>query len=156
MIDRNARNKLAEAMRALASGLITNDEFEDNRLPRSNEDIAIFEVYSKGAWCLYSDMQEYRLVGNHRLDKETKYAVARWVLFLKTDCPYEWPVPTRNQALLRLLANLLTLGIANRFFNRQYRAYGEVDVWPFLRRVDYEAALQSPAYLNTAPKRDAF
>lgn len=150
MIDRNARNKLAEAMRALASGLITNDEFEDNHLPYSNEDIAIFEVFSKGAWCLYSDFQEYRLAGIHRLEKETKHAVARWILFLKTDYPYEWPVPTRKQALLRLLANLLTLGMANRFFIRQFRAYGESDVWPFFRRTDYEAALQKPVYLNHA------
>jgi len=150
MIDRNARNKLAEAMRALASGLITNDEFENNRLPHSIEDNAIFEVYSKGAWFLYSDLQEYRLAGDHRLEKETKCAVARWILFLKTDCPYEWPVPTRSQTMLRLLANLFTLGIANRFFIRRFRAYGEADVWPFFRRADYEAALQKPVYLNNA------
>lgn len=34
MIDREARNKLAELMRSLSSGLITNDEFEDE-LPKS-------------------------------------------------------------------------------------------------------------------------
>ena len=80
MIDREARNKLAEAMRALASGLITNDEFEGKRLLSSKEDLVISEVFSKSAWSLYSDFQEYRLSGVHRLDKKTKYDVARWVL----------------------------------------------------------------------------
>ena len=148
MIDRDARNTLAEAIRSLASGLITNDEFEDKRLPHSNDDPAISEVYSKGAWLLYSDLQEYRLSGIHRLDDKTKTVIARWVLFLKTDLPYEWPVSTFKQGLLRLLSNLLTLGAANRFYAYRYQGSGDIDVWPFLRRSDYEAALQKPVYLN--------
>lgn len=89
MIDRNARNKLAEAMRALASGLLTSNEFEDHRLPSSKEDMAIFEIFSEGTWHLSSDFKEYRLAGIHRLDKETKNAVARWILFLKIDHLHE-------------------------------------------------------------------
>ena len=150
MIDREARNKLAEAMRALASGLITNDEFEGKRLPNSKEDLAISEVFSKGAWSLYSDFQEYRLSGVHRLDKKTKHDVARWVLFLKTDLPYEWPISNIKQGLLRFLINMLTFGAANKFYFRQYQAHGDIEVWPFLWRTDYEMALQKPVYLNNA------
>lgn len=148
MIDRNARDQLAESVRALAAGLISNDEFEDKRLPYSNEDPAIFEIYSNGAWCLYSDLQEYRLRGRHKLDKRTKAVVARWVLFLKTDLPYEWPVATPGQGLLHLLANVLTLGLANGYFSRKFQSSGEVEVWPFIRRSDYETALSSPPYLH--------
>ena len=36
MIDRNARNQLADLLRNLASGLITNDEFE-NLIPKSKD-----------------------------------------------------------------------------------------------------------------------
>lgn len=151
MVDREARNKLAEAMRALASGLITNDEFEDKRLPHSIEDPAISEVFSKGAWLLYSDLEEYRLSGIHRLDENTKSVVARWVLFLKTDLPYEWPVSSTKQGLLRfIIANILTLGAANKSYASKYQACGDIEVWPFLRRADYELALQNPVYLNNA------
>ena len=148
MIDRGARNKLAGALRALASGLITNDEFEDQRLPYSNEDPAIYEVYSNGAWSLYSDLQLYRLRGRHRLDDKTRSAVARWVLFLKTDLPYEWPISTPGHGMFRLVANLLTVGFANRFFVRKFQAHGDVSVWPFIRRSDYDAALATPVYLS--------
>jgi hypothetical protein len=147
MVDRNARNQLAEAIRALASGCISNDEFEDKRLPRSMEDAAISEIYSNGAWFLYSDLEEHRLVGKYRLSKATKTHIARWVLFLKTDLPYEWPIPTLWQKLGLFTANLLTLGIAGRIFARRFRAEGDSDVWPFLRRYDYEVALQNPVYL---------
>lgn len=150
MIDRNARNKLVKAMRTLASDLITSNEFEDHRLPSSKEDMAIFEVFSEGARHLYSDFKEYRLAGIHRLDKETKNTIARWILFLKTDHPHEWPVSTRKQASLRLLANFFTLSMANRYFIHKYRACGDVEAWPFFRRTDYEATLQKPVYLNNA------
>ncbi|MCL5980304.1 MAG: hypothetical protein M1488_06460 [Gammaproteobacteria bacterium] len=148
MVDRAARNQLAEAILALASGCISNDEFEDKRLPHTKEDAAIFEVYSNGAWFLYSDLEEQWLIGKHRLSKATKAHIARWVLFLKTDLPYEWPVPTLWQKLGLLAANLVTLGIAGRILARRFRAKGDRDVWPFIRRTDYEAALKHPVYLN--------
>lgn len=150
MVDREARNKLAEAMRALAAGLITNDEFEDQRLPHSKDDPAISEIYSKGAWLLYSDLEEYRLVGINRLDEKTKSIVARWILFLKTDLPYEWPISNMKQGLRRFFANILSLGAANKAHVRQYQACGDIEVWPFLRRPDYEMALKNPVYLNNA------
>ena len=93
MIDREARNTLAELIRSLSSGLITNDEFE-NAIPNSMDD-AIMEVFSNGAWCLYSDMKEYKLKGKDALTEDDRSMVARWVLFLKTDFEYfEEPVKT--------------------------------------------------------------
>ena len=147
MIDRRARDRLAEAMRALAAGLISNDAFENDRLPSSSDDAAIREIYSNGAWGLYSDHHEYRLRGRYKLNDKAKEDVARWVLFLKTDLPYEWPVTTRR--LLPLLANVFTLGLANKYyFWPRFRAHGEIEVWPFVRRADYEAALNHPPYLR--------
>jgi len=148
LIDRTARDQLADALRALASGLVSNDEFEDSRLPHSRNDAVIREVFSRGAWMLYSDTHEYRLAGKNKLDALTKSEVARWVLFLKTDLRYEWPVYSMLQTLGMLLANVLTLGMANRIFIPRFATHGDVDVWPFIRKADYEAALQNPPYLR--------
>lgn len=148
MIDRTARDQLAEALRALAAGLVSNDEFEDSRLPYSRNDAAICEIFSKDAWMLYSDTHEYRLTGKNKLDAATKSELARWLLFLKTDLQYEWPVYSRRYALGMLLANILTLGMATRIFISRYAAYGDADVWPFIRKADYEAALHNPPYLH--------
>jgi hypothetical protein len=148
VIDRTARNQLAEALRALASGQISNDEFE-RRVPHS-ADPAVWHLFFDGAWGFYSDLWEYRLKGKHRLKPEAKAAVARCVLFLKTNQPFAWPQPSGLERLTTLLANLLTLGIAARFFERSYRAAGDWSVWPFISRTAYEEALKSPVYLHGA------
>ncbi|WP_426339202.1 hypothetical protein ACN9MZ_23095 [Pseudoduganella sp. S-14] len=147
-IDRHSRNQLAEAIRALASGLITNDEFERKRMPHNMSDPAVNEVFSSGAWCLYSDLKAYRLTGKQKLDGPTRKEIARWVLFLKTDLPYEWPVPTFQESFFRFFGNLFTFGRFNRRYQNEIALLGDTEVWPFLRRSDFEAALRDPKYLN--------
>ena len=148
MIDRPARNQLAEALRALASGQITNDEFE-RRVPTS-PDPAVWHIFFDGVWGLYSDLWEYRLKARHHLKPEAKAAIARCVLFLKTDQEFEWPQPSGLERSASFFANFLTLGAAARFLQRQYRAAGEWSVWPFISRAAYEDALRSPVYLHGA------
>jgi hypothetical protein len=145
MIDRPARNQLAEALRALASGLITNDEFEE-RIPFSN-DPAIGCIYLNGVWGLYSDLWEYRLKGKDRLSPNARAAVARCVLFLKTDQEFEWPQPSFMQRMLSMVVGLLTLGWASRSRAPAYRAAGDGAVWPFISRDSFEQALRKPVYL---------
>ena len=70
MVDRAARNQLAELLRSLASGSISNDEFEDS-IPIT-EDAAIHDIFLNGGWGLYSDNKEYKLRGKHALDKLVK------------------------------------------------------------------------------------
>jgi len=78
MIDRSARNKLAELLRSLAAGLISNDEFEDT-MPKS-KDKAINEVFFNGGW----------------------------VLFLKSNYEYSWPnVPFLQRTLHAVTFGLL-------------------------------------------------
>jgi hypothetical protein len=149
VIDRPSRNKLAEALRALASGQISNDEFE-RRVPIASADPAVWHIFFDGVWGLYSDLSEYHLKGRQRLKPEAKAAVARCVLFLKTDQSFAWPQPSGLERLGTFFANLLTLGIAARFFQRRYRAAGEFSVWPFISRTSYEQALRSPVYLHRA------
>ena len=89
MVDREARRQLAEALRQLVTGRITNDEFEE-LWPEVCNDSAVEGVRGFG-WSLYSDTHPYRLRGIHRVSPETRKMAARAVLFLRSDREYEWP-----------------------------------------------------------------
>lgn len=115
MIDREGRDRLALALRRLASGRITNVEFDDlmidfiaagaqngrcgcgydtRGLPSHvcpecgrSTDLALSELAHFG-WCLYDDFRTYRLRGPDALSPETRRMVARAVVFLKSDTEY--------------------------------------------------------------------
>jgi hypothetical protein len=145
MVDRNARNEVVLLLRQLVTGRITNDEFED-RQPLGSSDLAVAEVFLRGASGFYSDLDEYRLAGRHRLSRSERREMARLILFLKSDLEYEWPDPKLWQELLWMAAGLLTLGLAGRLYWRWMGAHGEVGVWPFLRQEDLERAVRNPCY----------
>lgn len=144
MIDREARDKLAEGIRALAAGQITNDQFEDGRVNYRSQDPAITGIFDSGAWHLYDDLSEHKLAGQYRLTRDAKAEIARWILFLKTDNEYEWP----KSPWYWPLASLLTFGLLSLVRGAWFRRQGDIDVWPFLRRSDYERVLASPPYLS--------
>src|SRR5262249_23646603 len=116
-LDRESRRSLAELLRHLVAGQITNDEFE-NRRPRGSRDLAVRQVFEEGAWFLYSDTHEHRLKGRHRLAGRDRQNVARWILFLKTDLPYEWPIVPFGLRLALMPSNLVTLGLLGRVVQR--------------------------------------
>src|SRR5260221_9704596 len=109
MIDKAARTQLAESLRHLAAGVISNDEFEKRR-PRKSQDVAVRQVFSEGAWFLYDDLREHRLIGKDKLSDSARTDLARWIVFLKTDLAYEWPVVPISVRLALLPLNLATLG----------------------------------------------
>lgn len=145
MIDRATRDFLVARIKGLVSGRLTNIEFEEGLPPRS-DDPAIFEIFLSGPWQLYSDFGTTRFTRKNPLPLEAKSQVARWLLFLKTDLPYEWP----RTSFLFLVGNLLTLGAYGKFARRRLRATAPFDLWPFYRQSDYETALQTLPYLNGA------
>jgi len=147
LIDRPARTAMAEALRHLAAGRISNDQFVE-RLGLASRDAAVTEIHLNGAWYLYDDTREHRLTGRQRLDGEARHEVARWILFLKTDLEYEWPSLRGLRWMLLLLLSAVTLGAAGALYRRRMRRAGDIEVWPFLRRQDYEAALAQPPYLT--------
>lgn len=146
MVDRVARNRLAELIRHLASGQLSNEEFEDR--VRKSANPALAAVFWMGAWGLYHDIFEYRLVGRDRLSEKDRRLVARWVLFLKSDLEYEWPTYPPLPVLLWLLLHLLTLGRTTAYYFPSWKAKGDFDVWPFVHRGDFDAALKAPPYLS--------
>ena len=142
MIDRSARNKLAELLRSLAAGLITNDEFEDS-IPEST-DRAITEIFSNGGWLLYSDLKEYKLKEKCQLEAVVKKEVAKWVLFLKSNDEYNWPyVPLIERAL-----HTLTFGLFGASYAEAWAIAGDVDVWPFLKAEHFSKAKEEHGYLG--------
>lgn len=148
MIDRDARNRLAEGIRHLAAGIITNVEFEERALSFS-VDPAVHAIFLGGPWFLYHDLMRYRLKGKDRLSPAVRREAARWILFLKTDLPYEWPVERRGLvgSLVWIVVNLLTVGLFARRAQRRFADSGDITVWPFVRRSDYELSLTRPPYL---------
>ena len=148
MIDRDARNRLAESIRHLAAGTITNVEFEE-RVLSSSSDPAVRAVFVGGPWFLYHDLMRYRLRGKHPLSPAVRREAARWVLFLKSDLPYEWPVERRGivGSLVWVILNLFTVGFFARSSQRRFAQSGDIAVWPFVRPSDYEVALARPPYL---------
>jgi len=147
MVDRIARDRFAELLRHYAAGLISNDSFEDN-LPLKSKDRAVNTIFWNGAWMLYDDTHEYKLSGEYRLSKRAKREVARWILFLKSDLEYEWPPIRGIYGFPYYLLIILTFGLILPFVKRYLRKAGDEEVWPFLRRTDYDSALANPPYLN--------
>jgi hypothetical protein len=147
MIDRKARDILAENFRHLITGQITNDEFED-RLMKS-KDAGVKEVFYNGAWPLYDDLQEHKLTGMWAVVEEGKPIAARYILFLKTDLEYEWPRKTGLKEAPRAFLGLFTLGLSTVIRNRikTKGEKGDKTVWLFYRPSDYEKALERPPYL---------
>ena len=141
MTDRKARSQLAACLRQLASGRISNDEF-DERAPFSNADRAIDAIRWQ-AWHLYSDLREHKLTGRDRLSKDTRRDVSRCIVFLHSELDYQWPaIPLDGP--LGLLLNLASFGRAGRIATASWSRSGDIDVWPFLNRSQFEIARRQP------------
>jgi hypothetical protein len=149
MLDLPARRHLAQGLRWLATGRITNREFESRfaKAVQRSKDPGVRDVYG-AAWGLYSDLETHRLTGVWHLDRKARHDVARCILFLRSIRPYEWPVSPLWVSLAMLPLHIVTLGMTARIQNRRWRASGEYSVWPFRRRRDYRAALREPVYLK--------
>jgi hypothetical protein len=171
---RIARQRLAERLRQLASGRITNDEFDNNACRGSGEtpDGAAWEVY-RFAWCFYDDLYQHRLRGRNRLSPMQRRAFARCVLFLRTELPYEWPKRAKwlwcgQRCKQEPAARLPWWKPDESVFGglvwarrvREWRRRREMEhdrlvkvskvddrIWPFRRMADYKAALKNPPYL---------
>lgn len=147
MIDREKRDHLAHRLRLLAAGQITNDEFEDS-LNLESKDTGIWRIFNDGAWTLYSDLHEYKLVGRDRLTKEVKRNVSRVILFLKSDREFEWKNSPWYVELLIGLLGIPTFGLIPRiFYKSTWAKQGDVSVWPYIRKSDFDEDLSKRPFL---------
>ena len=152
MIDRPARDSVALLIRRLASGRISNQDYEDAWWATKTHDEAVRAVLDAG-WALYDDYRTYRLRGAAALPPATLAAISRCVLFLTSDLEYEWP-PLRPSPLF-LAGTLLTLGIMQRRRRARWEASGDHHVWPFRRYSDFKRALAHPPFLAGPRERAA-
>lgn len=93
MRDLAKRRALAERIRWLIGGRITNDAFENFLYDEGcfgSEDRTIDEI-AWWAWSLYSDTSTYRLVGKRSVDRETRDAAIRAIVLLRGGQDYPWP-----------------------------------------------------------------
>lgn len=148
MIDRNSRDKLALALRRYAARRITNDELEC--AVGISKDPGVQAIRDM-AWRLYSDMYCHRAEGPHALGKDIRRTVARWILFLRTDCEYSWPNHDFRQVESRLdqfVMDLFTAGQSSQEKRQRWQAFlaaGDIEVWPFLDKRDEQAARRGSA-----------
>jgi hypothetical protein len=80
------------------------------------------------------------MTGKHALNDEGRALVERCVLFLRTDLEFQWPVPS-SLCLWYSFLRLVGLGWIVGRLAPQDMSIGDADVWPFLRKADYERAL---------------
>lgn len=90
-VDVDARKELAEALRHLVTGQITNDDFDDRYADFEHSSDPAIRSIAQFGWSLYSDTHKYRLRGSLAPSNETKSVAARAILFLQTRLEYEWP-----------------------------------------------------------------
>lgn len=150
-VDRHARARAAQILRDFVSGKISNDQFA-GECPRT-DDLAVHAIWNT-AWLFYDDFKEHKLTGRYRLPPDQKRACVRWILFLHSDLPYEWPdltLPGADPAArversvfrrLFSMSNPIDEEQATRFLSA-----GHYPVWPFLRVADYKRTLSSPRLL---------
>jgi hypothetical protein len=148
MIDRPTRTRLAEGLRHLVAGTMTNLVFDDILLEQAerSEDRGVREIAAQ-AWLLYDDFHVHRI----EITDGARRDIARWILFLHSDCEFEWPKqPLGIVAWPVSLVDHLT-GRRFRLYERAFRrVWGDFRYWPFFRKHDYDASLQTPKLLRGA------
>jgi len=148
VIDRKARDSAAELLRQFASGRITNFELED-RWPNS-KDPAIDGLEST-IWCFYDDFKEHTLQGPFALAPGMKRVVARWIVFLHTSEPYQWP-NINYPGVRPLHRSWITrrLGLLNLITRKEHSFIksGSFEVWPFISAQSFENARKRPKLMS--------
>lgn len=115
-----------------------------------SEDRAIDELFWGGAWHLYSDLEEHKLMGRYALTRDGKTEACRWIMFLKTDSEYEWPRLHSGFWLHWMLFAFVTLGLSERIRVWWQTRNKDLDrnYWPFRNQFDFGAAKQEPRYFT--------
>ena len=166
MIDVARRTMLADVTHEYLAGMLTNYEYEKRKgevvaglrafaMPRSDNDPLLAPMLHHLFFFNFAhgDLDEYRLTHEYKLTIAQRREVLRWILFLRSDREYLWPpfqwgLDGFFADIGHSLMSLLTLGYwrkrQRRIFDREFQRFklaGDYDVWPFICREDYEAAL---------------
>lgn len=158
---------LAQLLINFSTGIISNDEFEDELInlfsekqysiinyTKNNTD-PLFKPLLQYCWCLYDDSYNYKLKGKHTLTSDQLIEVNRIILFLKSDLEYSWPYVDLINPVLRfsfkdVLLNLITFGrlskearISRDKAFQQMKKEGDFEYWPFKTKRHYQEELKA-------------
>lgn len=141
------RRKHALLLRRLVAGRISNDEYEDGLADDFDE--GSNSVFFEGGWHLYSDTKEYCLEGRHKLDRESKRKVARWIMFLRSSADYIWPIAPSFLRVRRLLYSISRGKWCADSLHKYDSLMARADAvfWPFFNQDQFRKELDSPSYL---------
>jgi hypothetical protein len=139
MVDRINRNEGLKTLRDLLDGRINNDEFV-SRFPRAEHDPALAAIL-QAAWMQFSDGRVHKLTGRDSPAPELRAVLERCCAFLSTNLEFQWPQP--KSRIGKGLMQLIGLGRPLEAADKEYKSVGDFEVWPFLKRSDYEASTKS-------------
>lgn len=143
MIDREARDKMAEILRHFAAGQLSNFDFED-QVP-STTDAAVRAIYDT-VWCFYDDLEKHYMKGKWAFSDSIKSQVARWSLFLYSNEEYGWP-DIRFSGIRPLKHGFISSLLKGPEKEQKFMAAGDYSVWPFISVESFEHAKQNPKLL---------
>ncbi len=149
MIDRSARNSMAEAARHYLAGLSTNFVFDNTIFDLKSSDPAIRAIRQQ-LWLIYDDLREHRHVGKWMLSKDQRDIVVRIIMFLKNDVEYQWPAVPGWYTGMRPLIWLFTFGFGAKSLDRKFEFRDHENVWLFRSHEEVRVARDEPKYLASA------
>jgi hypothetical protein len=107
MVNTLRRKKYAELLRHFFAGQITNHEYEYRAdaiiFDLSHQDDPVLWAIWRNAWATYDGLFTHKMTGRHALTRENEAEVAKWITFLYTDQPYDWPSNTFSFGCLAVL-----------------------------------------------------
>jgi hypothetical protein len=149
MVDRHARNILAEATRHFVTCLSTNYQFDDVAFSVSTKDRGVLEIRQQ-IWLIYDDLHEHKLDGKWALSVQQCEVIHRIILFLKSDAEYSWPKVPLWYRFTRPFIWLLSFGTVTRTLDERYSRNLDLTVWPYRKSEEIEEARRHPKYLAGA------
>jgi len=152
MIDREKRDVAATLVRQFRDGEITSDDLETDWPTRSDD--KVLEAVESVVWSFYDDHRPRRMIGRDAASPKEREDLTRYAAFLESQLPYDWSKSNFYGLGGCGVLVILSFGLlwpvdwwikrGNARIEAELRQEGDLDVWPFTSRADYD---RSP--LNT-------
>jgi len=137
---------VAEAIRHYLAGLSTNFTLDNALFELKSSDPAI-DAIRRQLWFIYDDLREHRHEGTWKIAAQKREIVMRIILFLKSDCEYQWRQVPGWYRVTRPLIWLLTLGLGSCALDRRFEFRDIENVWTFRSAEEVQGAKNEPEYL---------
>lgn len=155
-VDLDSRRQFASLIRKFVNCKINSGDFFESevRFDCIKSDDPALKAIDGMLWSSYNEEWPHKLSGKNALTPQGVEMYNRCLLFLGSDLEFEWPDAGRQFQQVRFgrVFGELTLGLTylvddfldkrSEAFMDNYRKAGEFEVWPFIRKSDYESEFQ--------------